>query len=132
MTDFMPPKNDEVDHPITISVSRRVRPGREADFEDWIRGVAEAASHFDGQQGLSILRPSDQTGGRYVLIYRFDSYEHAAAWETSPERAHWVAKLEGISHGDETAKAQPVLRSGSICPRYPQRRNRRVTRWPSC
>ena len=109
MTDDLALHPDSQNHPVTISVSRKVLPGREADFEDWIRGIAEAASHFDGQQGLSILRPSDQTLGRYVMIYRFDSYEHAAAWETSPERSHWIAKLEGISDGDADRQSETGL-----------------------
>ena len=83
--------------PVTVSVSRRVKPGREAEFEEWIHGIAEVAKTFEGQQGLSVLRPSDKTGGRYVMIYRFDDADHAAAWENSPERAQWVAKLDGLA-----------------------------------
>ncbi|WP_170356270.1 antibiotic biosynthesis monooxygenase [Ruegeria lacuscaerulensis] len=119
MTDDLAAHSDTQNHPVTISVSRKVVPGREAEFEDWIRGVAEAASHFEGQQGLSILRPSDQTGGRYVMIYRFDSYEHAAAWETSPERSQWIAKLEGISDGDADRKSETGLEVWFDLPEVP-------------
>lgn len=83
--------------PVTVSVSRRVKPGREAEFEDWLHGIAEVAKTFEGQQGLSVLRPSDKTGGTYVIIYRFDDAEHAAAWESSAVRAEWIARLDGIS-----------------------------------
>ena len=90
--------------PVTVSVSRRVSPGREAEYEDWLHGIAAAATAYEGHQGINILRPSAQTGGRYVLIYRFDSDAHAAAWENSPERAHWIAKLEGITEGEVERK----------------------------
>lgn len=92
------------DMPVTVSVSRRVQPGREPDYEAWVHGIAEAATEFAGHQGLNVLRPSDQTGGRYVLIYRFDSDAHAEAWEASPERAHWIAKLDGITEGEGERK----------------------------
>ncbi len=119
MTDHMTHHRDTDNNPVTISVSRRVVPGREAEFEDWIRGIAEAASHFEGQQGLSILRPSEKTGGRYVMIYRFDNYEHAAAWETSPERSEWIAKLEGISDGDADRKSETGLEVWFDMPEIP-------------
>ncbi len=85
------------EQPVTVSVSRRIVKGREADYEDWVHGIAEAAAEFVGHQGVNILRPSAQTGGRYVMIYRFDREDHAAAWENSAERAHWIAKLDGIA-----------------------------------
>lgn len=95
--------------PVTVSVSRRVLPGREADYEAWVRGIAEVAKGFKGQQGLNVLRPSDQTGGRYVLIYRFDSHDNAHAWESSDARAEWIAKLDGISDGDADRKTATGL-----------------------
>lgn len=95
---------DQHEAPVTVSVSRRVQPGREADYEAWIHGIAQAASGFEGHQGINVLRPSDQTGGRYVLIYRFDSDAHARAWENSDARNHWIAKLDGLAEGDAERK----------------------------
>ena len=92
------------DPPVTVSVSRQVRPGREADYEAWVHGIAAAAAGFAGHQGLNILRPSPQTGGRYVLIYRFDSDEHAQAWEASALRAEWITRLDGIAEGEGERK----------------------------
>ncbi|PRY85039.1 antibiotic biosynthesis monooxygenase [Donghicola tyrosinivorans] len=66
--------------PVTLQISRRVVTGREADYEDWLHGVVEAASDFPGHLGVNILRPSGKTDGRYVLIYRFDSFAHCEAW----------------------------------------------------
>jgi len=90
--------------PVTVSVSRRVRPGREAEYEAWLHGIVEAATAFPGHLGVSILRPSKQTAGRYVLIYRFDSWAHAQAWEESPERADWVGRLARLVEGEDERK----------------------------
>lgn len=119
MTENLPSPPEIDEHPVTISVSRRVVPGREAEFEEWVKGISEAASHFEGQQGLSVLRPSEQTAGRYVLIYRFDSYAHAAAWETSPERANWIDRLEGLSEGDVDRKSATSLEVWFDLPEVP-------------
>ena len=105
MTDMSVPHSTAANEPVTVSVSRRVQPGREADFEEWLRGISAAAAKFDGQQGLSILRPSEQTGGRYLMIYRFDDLEHATAWENSTERAQWISRLEGISDDSDVDRS---------------------------
>ncbi|MCT4554557.1 MAG: hypothetical protein N4A53_07715 [Pelagimonas sp.] len=94
---------------VTFSVSHTVYPGREADYEAWLRGITKVAAHFDGQQGVSILRPSGLSGGRYILIYRFDTQQHAHAWEQSPERAEWLVKLKGIAQIDPDRKSATGL-----------------------
>jgi uncharacterized protein len=42
--------------PVTAVFSRRVRPGREAAFEDWAHGVIAAATRWPGHLGASVLR----------------------------------------------------------------------------
>ena len=88
--------------PVTVSMSRRVKPSFEAEYEAWISSVIKAASRFEGHQGANILRPSQRTDGCYVLIYRFDNWAHCNAWEKSDIRADHVAKLEGIVEGEAT------------------------------
>jgi antibiotic biosynthesis monooxygenase (ABM) superfamily enzyme len=94
---------------VTFSVSHTVYPGREADYEAWLRGITKVAAQFDGQQGVSILRPSGLSGGRYILIYRFDTQQHAHAWEQSPEHAEWLIKLKGIAQIDPDRKSATGL-----------------------
>lgn len=86
--------------PVTVSVSRRIMEGREAEYEMWVHGVTEVAATFPGHQGVNILRPSGNTDGRYILIYRYDTYANCTNWENSETRASWVAKLGGMVEGD--------------------------------
>lgn len=86
--------------PVTVSISRKVKPGREAEYEAWISGVIDAASEYSGHQGSNVLRPSVATGNRYVLIYRFDSYENCQNWESSVLRKEWLDKLEPLIEGE--------------------------------
>lgn len=92
------------DESVTVSVSRRVKAGKEAEYEQWIRGITEAGVHFKGHQGVNILRPSSATQGEYVIIYRFDNYENARNWEVSAERQQWISKLSPLVEGETTRK----------------------------
>ncbi|MGH1355793.1 MAG: antibiotic biosynthesis monooxygenase [Thalassovita sp.] len=105
--------------PVTVSISRRVTPGREAEYETWLHGIIEAASDFPGHMGVNILRPSGATDGRYVLIYRFDSWAHCEAWEQSDTRQHWVWQLQGIVEGEAETRRVTGLEAWFDLPEVP-------------
>lgn len=92
---------------VTVSISRRVKPGLEAQYEAWISGVIEAASTYPGHLGTNVLRPGPATDHEYVLIYRFDTYSNCRIWEQSALRSQWLEKLVGMVEGD------PVTRRGT-------------------
>ena len=68
--------------PVTVVISRKVRPGKEAEFEAWLHGVCGDALRFPGHMGVNVLKPTEAGSREYVLIFRFDSYAHLAAWES--------------------------------------------------
>jgi antibiotic biosynthesis monooxygenase (ABM) superfamily enzyme len=105
--------------PVTVSISRRVKPGREGEYETWLHGIIEAASDFPGHMGVNILRPSGATDGRYVLIYRFDSWAHCEAWEKSDTRQHWVWQLKGIVEGEAETRRVTGLEAWFDLPEVP-------------
>jgi antibiotic biosynthesis monooxygenase (ABM) superfamily enzyme len=79
--------------PVTVTVARRVAPGRAAEFEAWYDGIIGAASRFPGFLGSGILRPHT-TGEDWHVVYRFADSDALRHWEESPERARWLAKAE--------------------------------------
>ncbi|MFW1678125.1 antibiotic biosynthesis monooxygenase [Pontibacter sp. JAM-7] len=85
--------------PVTVSISRRVKPGREAEYEAWISGVIDAAGEYPGHLGTSVLRPGPTTDHEYVIIYRFDTYQNCQQWEQSTLRKTWLDKLAGLTEG---------------------------------
>ncbi|QQM28899.1 antibiotic biosynthesis monooxygenase [Martelella lutilitoris] len=105
--------------PVTVQVSRRVRPGREADYEAWLHGIVEAAKDFPGHMGVNILKPSGKTGGGYVLIYRFDSFAHCEAWENSSARAGYVALLGDLVEGETERRRVTGLEAWFELPELP-------------
>jgi len=84
------------EEPVTVTISRKVKAGCEADYEAWASAVAKVAEKYPGNSGMTMLKPSPVTGGEYVMIVRFESYAHLMGWEQSEDRAHWLAKLDDI------------------------------------
>ena len=80
--------------PITVLVARRVRPGKEVEFERWASELTRAASAFDGFLGAGLLRPG-HVGELWHVVYRFASADELAQWEQSPTRS------ELLAHGEE-------------------------------
>tara|TARA_R110002096_G_scaffold16106_31_gene55216 strand:+ start:8145 stop:8753 length:609 start_codon:yes stop_codon:yes gene_type:complete len=90
--------------PVTVSISRKIKPGLEGEYERWLSGIIEASSTFEGYQGTNVLRPSPATDQEYVVIYRFDNFCHGKAWEQSALRKQWRDQLEGLVEGEEKTR----------------------------
>jgi antibiotic biosynthesis monooxygenase (ABM) superfamily enzyme len=85
--------------PVTVTVARRVAPGRAEEFEDWVDGILGAASGFPGFLGGGALRPG-RVEGEWHVVYRFASAADLDRWESSPVRTHWLDRAEDLM--DET------------------------------
>ena len=84
----------EEDPPATGVASRRIEPGREGEFEDWISGILAAVKAFPGYLGSEVLRPNNSDDDEYRIIYRFDHASNLERWEESDERRRWLDKAE--------------------------------------
>lgn len=106
MTQFQPdredigPQREEAGslaaQPVTVTVARRVAPGREEDFERWYDGIIGAASRFPGFLGAGVLRPTG-VGQEWHVVYRFADDAALHRWEVSPERASWLRRAEDFA-----------------------------------
>ncbi|MFP5252180.1 MAG: antibiotic biosynthesis monooxygenase [Actinomycetes bacterium] len=88
------------DGPVTAVLSRRVRPGRAAEFETWVAGITGALTSFPGSLGVTVLRPAELERDEWLLVLRFASAEDLAAWRTSDVRARWLADVDDLVVGD--------------------------------
>jgi antibiotic biosynthesis monooxygenase (ABM) superfamily enzyme len=86
--------------PVTVVVLRTVKPGREEDFENWLKGTIEALTQHPGYLGANIVRPDAYLNHEYVFIAQWDSYKNALAWEKSPERAQRLVGLDPLIEGE--------------------------------
>lgn len=82
---------------MTVTVARRVAPGRESEFEDWYEGIIGCASEFPGFLGAGILRPKEASGGDagdWHVVYRFADSPSLHRWERSDERGEWLRRAD--------------------------------------
>ena len=93
---------------VTVSVSRDVVAGREADYEAWVSGITTESSRFGGHLGVNVIRPS-LGSRRYTIFYRFDNMDHAKAWQQSSQRQIWMAKIDGMVEGEAKFKTATGL-----------------------
>lgn len=82
--------------PVTVTVARRVAPGREAEFERWYDGIIAAACRFPGFLGAGVLRPN-AVGDDWHVIYRFADAASLRRWEGSSERARWLRRAKAFA-----------------------------------
>jgi uncharacterized protein len=80
--------------PVTTTVTRRVKPGHEDLYEQFLDGIISAASQFPGHLGVEVFRPASASAGEYRTVYRFDTAEHLRAWLDSDEHAAWLERAE--------------------------------------
>lgn len=82
--------------PITLVISEIVEPDRVQEYEAWTRGINQAAQQFAGFLGVETIRPRDHTHPEYVVIVRFDNYNHFRTWSKSSTYRDWMAKSQHL------------------------------------
>src|SRR5215207_4440884 len=87
------------DEPVTVLYSRRIKPGREADFQAWAHGIVAASRQFPGHLGASVL---DAPGSReYHILFTFADRRSLRAWLDSEERRRWLARVGELIEADQ-------------------------------
>ena len=78
---------------VTVVVSRTVFPGKEKDYDEWVRRLVAAAKEAPGNKGVTILIPEAGTAGLYHVVLRFDNQESVRDWEDSyvRQKLSWEA-----------------------------------------
>lgn len=97
--DTSPPDASGADPaPVTVVISRVVRPGMERAYEAWIHEAAQLLADVPGAEGMTVLPPgAHHSGPEYVLVLRFEDYRAMAAWKRSPARQAWIAQLPALT-----------------------------------
>ncbi len=85
-----------VDPPVTVVISRRVKPGCEAAFEKFISGITATAMTFEGHLGTNVFRPNSSADNEYQIIFKFDRASNLQVWEESECRRQWLARAESL------------------------------------
>jgi len=94
--------------PVTVFISRQIKPGREADIEAWSLGVREACSQFPGYISSKSLERHGEGSGptHFDVLVTFESCDALKAWERSDIRQEWYAKLEPLIEFERMSRIQ--------------------------
>ncbi|HZH03597.1 MAG TPA: antibiotic biosynthesis monooxygenase [Myxococcaceae bacterium] len=84
--------------PVTVVVTRRVRPDLAPAFEAWLHGVAADAMRFEGHLGVHVIRP-EPAASEYTAVFRFRTPAELRAWMESDLRARHFEEAERFWDG---------------------------------
>ncbi len=87
--------------PVTVAVTRVVKPGCEEEFERVLHDFVQRSLHLPGQLGVHILRPPPGSGSReYGILRRFENAEAHDAFYQLPLFEEWKRKVAGLVEGE--------------------------------
>ncbi len=82
--------------PITVIVSRRVKPQKIVEFESLISEMAKRASQFEGYLGSTLFKPSSSIDPEYRVMFKFQNLNSLKIWEASSQRTEILEKIEDL------------------------------------
>ena len=91
--------------PVTVVVSHLIKAGKEAAFEEWLRGVVDVCSGYPGYQGVDIIRPVPGDN-KYSTVVRFATFADAERWCKSADRPRLLASITDILERDDQARIE--------------------------
>ena len=86
--------------PVTAMIVRNVRPGKGDEFEAWVEVMRPVVMKFPGFLGTDVIRPRGPANSEYVIVVRFDNYDHLRVFMESAERAEIIKLSEPLTMGE--------------------------------
>lgn len=93
-------KLEALSEPVTAVVTRRVKPGREADYEAWLTRLQADARALPGYLGVTTQSPGPTGPREYVSAIRFASLDHLRQFELSALRQSYLAEVIDLVEAD--------------------------------
>jgi uncharacterized protein len=109
------------DHHVTAVIAHLLKPGREKEYEAWMREIIPVAKTFPGHLEVNILRPQPGTHSEYVIVLHFDRHDHLQAWLDSSERRDLIARVQPLIQEREEIQVLTGLETWFELPKRPQR-----------
>lgn len=114
--------------PVTLLVTRKIRPERYADFLAWMHSGEVLASHYPGYLGSGVLSPPPG-GDQYEMVYRFADEASLAAWAGSEQRQAWLQHGAGLVQVSRIRRARGLDNWFGPAQQRPPRWKQAVTIW---
>ena len=94
------PEDPSGSEPVTVVMTRRVKPGREADYEAWLHRLIDDAAALPGYRGTTVQPPGPTGPREYTSVVRFDSVDDLQRFERSDLRARAMAEVADLVEAD--------------------------------
>jgi antibiotic biosynthesis monooxygenase (ABM) superfamily enzyme len=108
--------------PVTVCISRMVKPGCEEAFEEALRAFVQRSLTLPGQLGVHIMRPAQGSGSRqYGVVRKFADRDALAAFRASPLYEEWQRTALELTEGDAGVEELAGLESWFTVPGAPLR-----------
>jgi uncharacterized protein len=91
---------DTAEQPVTVVITRKVKPGREKDYEAWLLELQSEARGLPGYLGVTTQRPAAGGPREYVSAIRFATLADLRAFEGSELRARHLALVGDLVEAD--------------------------------
>jgi uncharacterized protein len=88
---------------VTVVVTRKVKRGREPEYEDWLSRLLEEAKSMKGYVGATIQKPASGST-EYTSVFRFDTVDNLRKFEESEMRLRYLREVVDYVEGDATWK----------------------------
>lgn len=97
---------DQPDQPVSTQVTRIVSAAKVAEFERLLHELLTVAQTFEGHLGVDVLRP--ETGGTYLIIFRYRSHAEYQVWLDSEPRERLVGKIDELLDDSTEATVRTI------------------------
>ncbi len=85
---------------IHVAITRRILPGREAEYEEKLRRFVQASLGCPGSRGVQLLHPAPGSDSReYGILRSFASEADRAEFYASPMFEQWIKDIEPLTDG---------------------------------
>jgi uncharacterized protein len=84
---------------VTVVVTRKVKRGRESEYEDWLRRLLEESKSMKGYLGATIQKPAPGST-EYTSIFRFDTVDNLRKFEESELRYKYLREVVDYVEAD--------------------------------
>lgn len=81
------------EQPVTVSITRHIKPGKQAEAEAWLKGFGAETAKFPGFMGIETIANADTL----VTIFRFSSQEQLEKWQYSDVRQEWLRRGDSFT-----------------------------------
>jgi uncharacterized protein len=103
--------------PVTVCISRAVKPGCEEAFEQALRDFVQHSLTLPGQMGVHVMRPAPGSGSReYGIIRKFADRAALEAFRASDSYREWRHLALDLTEGEARTEELAGLESWFTLP----------------